>query len=73
METCAVFLKKNTHWLQNKKLSFFSIDIFVQLLDYSILLKDPNQDSSIGSISASHRGGPGFKSRQVREFFSENK
>ena len=34
---------------------------------------NPNQDSSIGSISAWYRGGPGFKSRQGREFFSENK
>ena len=34
---------------------------------------DPSQDSSIGSISAWYRVGPGFKSRQGREFFSEKK
>ena len=34
---------------------------------------DPNQDSSIGSISAWYRGVPGFKFRQGQEFFSENK
>ena len=32
-----------------------------------------SQDTSIGSISAWYRGGPGFKSRQGREFFRENK
>ena len=31
----------------------------------------PSQDSSVGSISAWFRGGPGFKSWQGREFFSE--
>ena len=36
-------------------------------LDYS------SQDSSIGSILASYRGGPGFKSRQGQKIFSENK
>ena len=34
---------------------------------------DPSQDSSIGSISAWDRGGPGFKSWQGWEFASENK
>ena len=34
---------------------------------------NPSHDSSIGSISASYRGGSGFKSRQGQEFFSENK
>ena len=34
---------------------------------------NPSQDSSIGSISTWYRGGPGFKSRQGREFFCENK
>ena len=34
---------------------------------------NPSQDSSIGSISAWYRGSPRFKSRQGREFFSENK
>ena len=38
-----------------------------------ILLCYPSQDSSVGSISAWYRGGPGFKSRQGREFFNENK
>ena len=33
----------------------------------------PSQDSSVGSISARYRGGPGFKSQQRREFFNENK
>ena len=33
----------------------------------------PSQESSIGSISARYWGGPGFKSRQWQEFFSENK
>ena len=35
--------------------------------------KDPSKDSSIGSILAWYRGGPRFKSRQGRKFFSENK
>ena len=35
--------------------------------------KNPSQDSSGGSILAWYRGGPGFKSRQGREFFNENK
>ena len=34
---------------------------------------NPSQDSSVGSISAWYRGGPGFKSRQGQEFFNENK
>ena len=34
---------------------------------------DPSQDSSIGSISAWYRKGPGFKSQQGQEFFSESK
>ena len=33
----------------------------------------PSQDSSVGSISAWYRGGPGFKSWQGQEFFNENK
>ena len=33
----------------------------------------PSQDSSVGSISAWYQGGPGFKYRQGREFFNENK
>ena len=34
--------------------------------------RNPSQESSIGSISAWHRGGPKFQSRQGQEFFSEN-
>ena len=34
---------------------------------------NPSQDSSVGSISAWYQGRPGFKSRQGREFFNENK
>ena len=37
------------------------------------ILPNPSQDSSVGSISAWYWGSPGFKSRQGREFFSENK
>ena len=33
---------------------------------------NPSQDSSIGSTLARYRRGPRFKSRQGREFFSEN-
>ena len=33
---------------------------------------DPSQDSSVGSISAWYRGGPGFKSQQGQEFLNEN-
>ena len=32
----------------------------------------PSQDSSIGSILAWYRGGPGFKSRKEQEFFSSS-
>ena len=42
------------------------------LLDQKVV-SYPSQDSSIGSILACHRGGPGFKSRQGREFLIENK
>ena len=34
---------------------------------------DPSQDSSVGSILAWYWGGPGFKSRQGKEFFNEKK
>ena len=40
---------------------------------FDISKQHPSQDSSVGSILAWHRGGPGFKSRQGREFFNENK
>ena len=33
----------------------------------------PSHDSSIGSISTWYWGGPGYKSWQGQEFFSENK
>ena len=36
-------------------------------------INDPSQDSSVGSILAWNRGGPGFKSQQGREFLNENK
>ena len=35
--------------------------------------QDPSQVRSIGSLSAWYWGGPGFKSPQGREFFSDNK
>ena len=57
-------LRHSTLWIENitKLVGALSLAVF------SI-----RQDSSIGSISAWYRGGPGFKSRQGREFFSENK
>ena len=36
-------------------------------------MKYPSQDSSVGSIMALYWGGSGFKSREGREFFNENK
>ena len=40
---------------------------------YKLANRDPSQDSSIDSILAWYRGGPGFNSQQGQEFFSENK
>ena len=45
-----------------------------QRVDGNLVLKTyPSQNSSIGSILAWYWGGPGFKSQQGQEFFSENK
>ena len=47
--------------------------ILIHMSVHCIVLNlNPSKDSSVGSISACYWGGPGFKSRQGREFFNEN-
>ena len=49
------------------------LQILEQLKNKLLMNCYPSQRSSVGSISAWYWGGPGFKSRQRREFFNENK
>ena len=45
--------------------------MFESVCEILLINLHPSQDSSIGSISVWYREGPGFKSRQGREFCSE--
>ena len=64
-----VFLEKNTHDM----VMLFVYGNIKQFISTFTVETYPSQDNLIGSISAWYRGGPWFKTRQEREFFSENK